>query len=320
MANDTIKHFIFVRFFSFHDAKYPHDIFDVDFLLKQLPLARNVLNSLENQTNKNFELIFVLHPRFFDDLEYSFIFSTLEEYTTLPIKFMRNDGGSYLFSPNSNPEVAKFLEDATKNYDYVITTRIDYDDFIYKDAVADTQSKIKECDSVLGYGYCLGYEYSLGDLYYRQSLWVGNGHLGIAQSLILKSSFAKQNPVFRLSVENFDHHILKTELKRFLEHNGVEFSENMFQQNTTTLAYIYFRHENAHAIRTNNRDITQMYQDRKKLTVKDITKKQLAEEFGFHLPLKSIKDKEFVFDYDFTSIQAEEFGSRQDLTAIKWVE
>ncbi len=287
MANNTIKHFIFVRFFSFYDAKYPHDIFDENFLLKQLPLAKNVLNSLENQTNKDFELIFVLHPRFFDDVNYYFISFALEEYTTLPIKFMRNDGGSYLFSPNLNPEVATLLEDAINNYDYVITTRIDYDDFIYKDAVADTQSKVKECDSVLGYGYCLGYEYSLGDLYYRLGSWGGNGHMSPFQSLILKSSFAKELPLF--SVENFNHHVMKLDMKNFLENIGVEFSDSMFQQNTTTLTFIYFRHALAHAILVNNRDIVHMYQGRRKLTTKDITKKQLEEEFGFHQELNLIK-------------------------------
>lgn len=287
MSDKAIKHFIFTRFYSFEDTKYPHDIYNVDFLLKQLPLAKNMLSSLENQTNKNFELVFVLNVKFFDNPKYEFIFSTLRNSTTLPLKFMKNIGRSYLFSPNLNSECASLIENATKEYDFVITSRMDFDDFIYKDAVADTQSKVAECNNILGYGYCKGYEYSCGELYDRWALWNGKGHLGILQSLILKSSFAKEIPC--ISIESFDHHLFKDKLENFLERNGVKFSEDMFQQNKTVSAFIYFRYDLAHAILVNHRDIEQMYQGRKKLTLIDITKKQLKDEFGFHWELQSIK-------------------------------
>lgn len=287
MTDKTIKHFIFTRFFSFYDFKYPYDIYDVNFLQERLPLTKNVLNSLDNQTNKDFDLIFVLNDKFFDDPKYEFIFSTLRKYTTLPIKFMKNVGRSYLFTPRLNREAADLLEAAMSEYDYVVTTRIDYDDFVYKDAVADTQAKVAECDKILGYGYCKGYEYVNGELYSRWADWGKKGHLGIFQSLILKSSFAKEMPVF--SVEDFNHHVFKTDLKKFLEGKGIEFSDNMFQQNTSADAFIYYRNALSHAIVVNHRDIVQMYEGRKKLTTANITKKQLEEEFGFTLELNSIK-------------------------------
>ena len=89
MANPTIKHFIFTRFFPFQDPKFPHNIFDVAFLKSQLPLTRNILGSLENQTNKNFELFFRLHEKFFSNEKYKFIFATLQDSTTLPLKFVK---------------------------------------------------------------------------------------------------------------------------------------------------------------------------------------------------------------------------------------
>ena len=55
------------------------------------------------------------------------------------------------------------------------------------------------------------------------------GHNGILQSLILKSSAVKEMPL--IIVTKFYHDIFKTMLKEFLDKNGVEFSENMFQQN-----------------------------------------------------------------------------------------
>ena len=78
-----LKHFIFTRFFSFYDPNYPYDIYDVNFLQERLLLTKNVLNSLENQTNKNFELIFILNDKVFDDPKYEFIFSTMRDYTSM---------------------------------------------------------------------------------------------------------------------------------------------------------------------------------------------------------------------------------------------
>ena len=286
MANATIKHFVFTRFFSWKSTTYPHDIFDVNFLSKQLLVANHVLKSLENQTNRNFELIFVLHPNFFDDPKYEFIFSTLRNSTALPIRFMRNAGKIYLFKPELNSELTSLIINATNEYDFVITTRMDFDDFVFKDAVADTQAKVDECDSVLSYGYNNGYDYisTTHELY--SILRVGDGHKSVFQSLILKSSFAKNLPCF--TVENFNHDVTKAELKKFLDKNGVAFSENMFQQNNHIMAYIYVKHEfswmtlvkQAGKIKIPNKE---------PLTTEDITKKQLEDEFGFYLDLKSIK-------------------------------
>ena len=77
MADATVKHFIFSRFFPYQRKGYPYDVLDVDFLSKQLPLAKNILSSLENQTNKNFDLVFLVNEKFFDNPTYEFVFKTL---------------------------------------------------------------------------------------------------------------------------------------------------------------------------------------------------------------------------------------------------
>ena len=291
MADATIKHFVFIRFFPFEDPKYPHDIYDVVFLSKQLILAKNVLGSLENQTNKNFEIVFLANEKFFDNPKYEFVFSTLKDAVTLPIKFIRipqtkKGGESTSFLLYDASEMPSLVKDALNKYDFVIQSRIDFDDFIFKDAVADTQSKIDECENILVYGYCKGYLYVLGELYKHNSLWRGTGHNGILQSLILKSSAVKEMPL--IIVTKFFHDIFKTMLQEFLEKNGFEFSESMFQQNTSDNAYIYFRHDLSHWISYHNKWPLKM-PEKEKLTTADITKKQLEDEFGFHLELNSIK-------------------------------
>ncbi|MBR4903244.1 MAG: hypothetical protein IKZ53_01075 [Selenomonadaceae bacterium] len=273
MSDKTIKHFIISRFFNFQRKGYPHNVLDVDFLSKQLPLAKNMLKSLENQTNKNFELVFFVNDKFVDDTKYEFIFSTLRDSTTLPLKFVKW------------ADILRLVKEAYDNYDFVIQSRIDFDDFIFKDAIADTQSKVDDCENILSYGYCDGYEYICGELYIYDIKWGGIGHHSILQSLIIKSSFGKNLPF--VYPYNFDHTKAKLNLKEFLEKNSMKFSDNMFQQNLSSKAYIYFRHEFSQQLLVTNS--TLKLPNKKKLTTADITKKQLEEEFGFFYDLNSIK-------------------------------
>ena len=275
-SDKKIKHFVIMRFFSFDDPKYPHDIYDTDFLAKQLVLAKNnALSSLDNQTNKNFDLVFILNVKFFDNPKYEFIFTELQNGTALPVKFIKN------------AEQPRLVRDAMNDYDFVIQSRMDFDDFVYKDAVAETHAQVDDCADLLSYGYCKGYIYAYGELYPQYNTWEELGHQSILQSLILKSSFAKNLPF--IGAYGHNHGRVKTVIKEFLAKNGVEFAERMFRQNTTTNAYIYFRHECAHWQLTQAGTSQIKIPDRPPVTSKDITKEQLAAEFGFHYELKSIK-------------------------------
>lgn len=274
MADKTIKHFVMVQFFTWQNPNYPHNVLDVDFLSSQVSLTQNIFRSLENQTNKNFELIFRVHKNLLSETKYEPILLTLKNSTTLPLKF------------SVGKERRRWIKEALNNYDYVITSRMDFDDFIYKDAVADTQSKIKDCDKILAYGYCKGYRYVYGELYSHRNLWGGEGHLGIMQSLIVNSSFAKTIPF--VSVNSFIHNNVKLAMENFLENNGVKFTENMFEQNTMTNAYIYYRHNfSQQLLKSGNTEFK--IPKHRPLTTADITKKQLEEEFGFFRELNSIK-------------------------------
>ena len=271
-----IKHFVEVRFFPGQAIEYLYNVRSRRFLEKQLPLAKNSLKSLNNQTNKNFEIVVFTHPTFFDNPKYEFIFKEFKQTTTLPITFVKSD------------EMDDLLKRALDEYEFVIQSRMDFDDFIYKDAVADTQSKVSKFENILSYGYCKGYSYLDGELLPHYYPFDGIGHLGIFQSLIVRSSFAKKLPLFTPYFGS--HNKIKDALKKFLTQNGVEFSENMFLQNLSTNAYIYFRHEFAHFLLTTGKmNPTVESQKENKLTAADITKQHLKEEFGFDLKLNSIK-------------------------------
>lgn len=170
MPDEKIKHFIFVRFFNRQVPTYPYDVLDVKFLFKQAVIANNALRTLENQTNKNFELVFLVHEKFLADEEYDLIRKMLRVSTKLPVKFMKV------------PNYPSLVIDAYDHYEFVIQSRLDFDDFIRKDTIQDTQNKVNECDKILAYGYCKGYTYVWEELYPYLSLYGNVGHHSLLQS------------------------------------------------------------------------------------------------------------------------------------------
>ena len=276
MADQTVKHFIIMRFFPKQDINYLYNVLHKGFLIKQLNLAvNNGLKSLENQTDKNFEIVFYVNDKLFVDESYKFIFSTLRDAVTVPVRFPKRG------------EYKTWVQEAYDKYDFVIQSRMDFDDFLHKDAIADTHEKIDECENILLYGYCKGYLYSDGTLRHMFYPSRGIGHHSILQSEIWKSSFAPKLPFFDSYFSG--HHRAKQKLKEIVEQSGVEFSESMFQQNTTMDAFIYFRHEFSHFIISHNGAPDTWIVDQGEVTAEEITKKQLAEDFGFAHVLKSIE-------------------------------
>lgn len=277
MADKTVKHFIFSDFFPAQVPDYLYNVLAPNFLKAQLPLAKNILKSLENQTNKDFETVFIANPKYFDNPKYEFVFSTLQDFTTLPLKFIKP------------ADVPALLKDAYENYDFVIQSRMDFDDFIYKDAVVDTQSKVDAGKDMLTYGYGKGYIYSKNELYVflpneRSYLTNNVGYFSAFYSLILKSSFAKTLPI--IWVKSLIHDRTITKLKEIFEKNNIEFPEGVYQKNISDNGIIYFRHEFAREHLLGHGKT----KGKRPLTNEDgLTKKQLEEDFAFFYDLNSIK-------------------------------
>ena len=95
-------------------------------------------------------------------------------------------------------------------------------------------------------------------------------------------------------------------MRETFEKNNVEFKDSMFQQNLSTKAYIYFRHNFSQETLAYDRPPNTQ---RTKLTTADITKKQLEEEFGFFHELKSIEwfGKKYLSIASVDSIMRENF-------------
>ena len=275
-----------MRFFNRQVPVYPYDVLDTEFLSKQLPVVNNAFRTLENQTNQNFELVFLVHEKFLAEEKYQFIFSTLKDATTLPLKFV------------TIKEYPLLVVEAFNDYEYVIQSRLDFDDFIRKDLIADTQSKVDGCDKIFAYGYCKGYTYVCDELYPYFNPYRNIGTHSLLQSFVMKSSFAKNLPfigihnvagIYKNMYNKYISHTqIKSSLKDFLEQNGLKFSEDMFQQNISDNAFIYYRNEFSQD-QFVCKNLVKPPANKKPLTSADITKQQLKEDFGFFHEVKSIK-------------------------------
>ena len=97
-----------------------------------------------------------------------------------------------------NKDIKKYIRNIAKNNDILITTRIDYDDMIYYDAVNDVRKAININKPMVIYGYCRGFVYfELNGKYY--DYYTGNNNKG-AHSVYLSliSIVNKMNDTFSI--------------------------------------------------------------------------------------------------------------------------
>ena len=88
---------------------------------------------------------------------------------------------------NNIKSIEKFYKIKSRGYDVLITTRIDYDDRIYYDAVNDVRKVIDVNKPMMLYGYDKGaHYYEIDNKYYEFNMTYGNkGFMSIFVSLII---------------------------------------------------------------------------------------------------------------------------------------
>jgi len=111
-------------------------------------------------------------------------------------------------------DIKNFLRNITKGFDILITTRIDYDDRIYYDAVNDVRKEININKPMLFHGYNRGvYFFELENKYYDFEFKSKNGAFSVFESLIIVLS--KVNDI--CTIYDFGHHssVRKYLLKKY---------------------------------------------------------------------------------------------------------
>ena len=150
-------------------------------------MMRNLVPSLNNQTNMDFEFMLLINP----------IWNVTQLYD-LQRKFECLDlGFKYRFVPHDWC-VDDYLIGVWDKNDIVILTRIDDDDFANKFSVQDTRDVLKDnpdsdivlCGYNSGYKLLLGQEGPILDRYYGKRQETG-GHHSVFQSAIINTHKVK---------------------------------------------------------------------------------------------------------------------------------
>ena len=169
-----IIHIILTRFMIKFDS-YKHffkKLYEEDYILNGIRVMKTYLfPSLENQSCKEFKWVLMLG----DEANITYIKSLLD---------VKNSFESIVIYKK---DIKYFIRNITKGYDILITTRIDYDDRIYYDAVNDVRKAINIYKPMIVHGYDSGLNYYEKDnTYYEFNYsYYNQGVMSIFVSLIV---------------------------------------------------------------------------------------------------------------------------------------
>lgn len=230
---NNIKHYVLIRFYCI-DMIEREQLFNDDFLNKGFEIFRKyTLKSLENQTNKNFEIIILIHDEIDDNISSIQKFKVLN--STIKINVIRFN------------ELRKFILNNIKGFDYLITTRMDHDDIIYNDAVEEIQNK---CNKNIPF-YYNGYDRLITminddyeNCYKFYPNYNGDGAINIFQSVILNLKYTKE---IKYNIFSLSHTKGKPQLISWYNDNNYEFKDEYFNINHIEDSCIYIKHEFNHS-------------------------------------------------------------------------
>jgi hypothetical protein len=172
ISNIRIIHIIITRFLIFISKEFSENLYKEDYILNGIRVMKKYLfPSLENQSCKNFTWILILG----------------NQANITHIKSLLNLNNSFESKVLYQKDLRKYLKNITKGFDILITTRIDYDDRIYYDAVNDVRKAININRPMIIYGYNRGlYYFELNDKYYDfYNNFKNEGAMSIFISLII---------------------------------------------------------------------------------------------------------------------------------------
>ena len=215
-------------------------IFDDSFLQNSFNVMKNhLLNSLSIQDNKNFEFVILIHNEI-DKEKVSFLYGLKNDYD-FEITVIRKN------------ELDKYISTFKDKYEFIITSRVDYDDHVYKTVVDDIQKRIDENYEVVLYGLKNGVTIIDGETEARfMTKNYGNrGFFSVFETVILNTK--KVENVFNIySLGN--HTKIYETLKNNYRKYGISNEESIKYQfdDTDETRYIWIRHKNSQSFIAKN--------------------------------------------------------------------
>lgn len=228
MNCNKIKHFVVIRFYCL-DLVEKSVLFDENFLNEQIDVfEKYTLRSLENQTNKNFLVLILIHNDI--DENNSAIQRLKNIKSTLELHVIRMN------------EYRDFLGLYSKDFDFMITTRTDHDDLIYSGAADEVQNMCDDRIPFMFNGYdrlitMVGNDYLGCRKFYPD--YKGIGAINIFQSCILNRNFSKE---LKYNIFSLSHVKGKLEIMRWYSDNGFLFDDSYYNVNHLEDSSVYVKH------------------------------------------------------------------------------
>ena len=224
-----IKHLIITRFIMdfWHYNNFPKRIYRRDYIENGIRVMKKYLiPSLENQSCKKFTWIVMIG----DKVNITFI------------KSLFNFKISFEFEIIYQKNIKNYIRNITNGTDVLITSRIDYDDRIYYDAVNDVRKVINVKKPIFLHGYNRGVHYYESDnKYYEFNISFNNeGVMSIFVSLIIVLNQVNDTYI----VYDLGHHpwIKKTLLNSFRSYgiNKLDYDPALFDDGD--VKFVWVRH------------------------------------------------------------------------------
>lgn len=237
-----IKHFIITRFLCNNFNHTNEELFSDEWLNNGYKLLTNhFIPTLENQTNKNFEMIFLIHNEI--PIEKVQMLNTIE--TTIKFHILRLD------------ELENFLNQLKATIDILITSRLDYDDNIHKCVVDDIQKyAINNPKKITIYGLNKGATIVDGEtnayLKKIKEYEIGNsGYWSAMETLILPNVMS--NKLF--SIYSLGNHtkVIKTLKEKYKEMGIYTLNDDYYHKDTSNdIKYLWVRHKQSQSVIVQN--------------------------------------------------------------------
>ena len=191
-------------------------------------IKKYLLPSLQNQSCKNFKWILILG----DKANITFVKSLLNINNSLfetKIIFQRN--------------IRNFIKNISNGFDILITTRIDFDDRIYYDAVNDVRKVINVNKPMSLYGYNKGvHYYEIDNKYYEFTLdYKNQGCMSIFASLIIVLN--KTNDTYNIYDLGMHHKIRRNLLKSYKKFGIKRLNYEPAIFDSGTAKFVWVRHK-----------------------------------------------------------------------------
>ena len=207
-SNSKIIHFIITRFILEFDylLKFRKIIYKKEYILNGIRcLKKYLLPSLEYQSCKKFIWILEIGDK-----------ANIEK-----LKPLLNFNVSFKYKIIFHKHLKKYIRNKSKYFDILITSRIDYDDIIYFDAVNDVRKAINNNKPMVLYGYNRGvYHFENDTKFYEfYQTYNNEGTMSIFNSLI--TVLKKVNDCYTIN-DIGGHSVIRKNLIKSYKSFGIE--------------------------------------------------------------------------------------------------